>query len=280
MSNTTSASEGARHHPPEPGATLEFLEEGVLLLRFNRPARLNALDDDTVNLLRRLLRQVADDAQCRVLILSGAGRGFCAGFDLSLAADAPGSELGETQAWMRRQENFARLVTQLRDLRQPVIAAVNGPANGAGLGLALACDIRIAAASAAFNAAFIRVGMSSCDIGVSYLLPRCVGMTRAFEMMLTGRMIAAPEAERIGLVCQVLADAELLPQALEMARQIAANSSFAVWMTKRGMWANVEAASLQAAIELENRTQILARTTGELQAAAQAMLARQSGRSG
>lgn len=257
------------------GATLQSLADGVQVLRFNRPARLNALDDNTVELVQELLRQVANDADCRVLIVTGVGRGFCAGFDLSLAADAPGSEFGETQAWMKRQENFSRLVTQLRDLRQPVIAAVNGPANGAGLGLALACDMRISASSAVFNAAFIRVGMSSCDIGVSYLLPRCVGMTRAFEIMLTGRMIDAQEADRIGLVSRVVPDDDLLPQAVALAQQIAANSSFAVWMTKRGMWANVEASSLQAAIELENRTQILARTTGELKAAAQAMLAKQ-----
>ena len=261
---------------PAAGATLEQLEDGVQLLRFNRPERLNALDDATVALVQTLLQKVASDADCRVLILSGAGRGFCSGFDLSLAADAPGSAHGETQAWMKRQENFSRLVTQLKDLQQPVIAAINGPANGAGLGLALACDIRIAAASARFNAAFIRVGMSSCDIGVSYLLPRCVGMSRAFEIMLTGRMVDAPEAQRIGLVSHVVADEELMPQALASARQIAANSSFAVWMTKRGMWANVEASSLHSAIELENRTQILARTTGELKAAAQALLARQA----
>ncbi len=260
------------------GATLEWLEPGVQLLCFNRPDRLNALDDETVGLIRELLEQVAGNPDCRVLILTGAGRGFCSGFDLSLAADAPGSEHGETQAWMKRQENFSRLVSQLRDLQQPVIAAINGPANGAGLGLALACDIRIAAASARFNAAFIRVGMSSCDIGVSYLLPRCVGMSRAFEIMLTGRMIDAAEADRIGLVSRLVADETLLAQALELARQIAANSSFAVWMTKRGMWANVEASSLHAAIELENRTQILARTTGELKAAAQAVIARQSSR--
>lgn len=279
MSNNAETHVNSDIGDPARGATLQSLGDGVQVLRFNRPARLNALDDDTVHLVQELLNQVASDAECRVLILTGSGRGFCAGFDLSLAADAPGSEFGETQAWMTRQENFSRLVTQLRDLRQPVIAAVNGPANGAGLGLALACDMRIAATSAAFNAAFIRVGMSSCDIGVSYLLPRCVGMTRAFEIMLTGRMIDAQEADRIGLVSRVVPDEDLLAQALALARQIAANSSFAVWMTKRGMWANIEASSLQAAIELENRTQILARTTGELKAAAEAMLAKQRQRS-
>src|SRR5207237_6321589 len=175
---------------------------------------------------------------------------------------------------MLRQEAFASLVTRLRGLRQPVIAAVNGPANGAGLGLALAAEIRVAGRSARFNAAFVRVGMSSCDIGVSWLLPRCVGLSRAFDIMLTGRMVDAVEAERIGIVSELVDDERLLPRAMEIARTIAANSAFGVWMTKRGTWANAEAGSLQAAIELENRTQILARTTGELSRAAEQLVAR------
>jgi enoyl-CoA hydratase len=259
---------------PESGALLERLAEGVTLLRLIRPQRLNALDDETVREIGRLLDEVDGDEACRVLVVSGEGRGFCAGFDLSLAGDAPGSEAGETQAWMKRQELFAGLVTRLRGLRQPVIAAVNGPANGAGLGLALAAEIRIASKSASFNAAFVKVGMSSCDIGVSWLLPRAVGTSRSFEMMLTGRMVEAIEAERIGLVSELVDDDKLMARALELAQSIAANSSFGVWMTKRGGWANVESASLAGAIELENRTQILARTTGELQRAAEAMLER------
>jgi len=262
-----------------PGVSLGELEEGIALLRFERPRQLNALTDDTVAETLRLLDCVGADQKTRVLVLTGAGRGFCAGFDLGLAGDAPRSaELGETPAWMQRQELFASLVTRLRALRQPVIAAVNGPANGAGLGIALAAEIRIAARSAAFNSAFVRVGMSSCDIGVSWLLPRCVGMSRAFDIMLTGRMVDAAEAERIGLVSETVDDARLLPRALEIARTIVANSAFGVWMTKRGAWANVESASLQAAIELENRTQILARTTGDLADSAAALLARRSQR--
>jgi enoyl-CoA hydratase len=260
---------------------LEREEGGITVLRLNRPERLNALTDDTVAELARTLEALAGDNQLRVLIVTGAGRGFCAGFDLTLAAEAPLTrELGEAGAWTARQEAFAGIVTRLRALRAPVIAAVNGPANGAGLGLALACEIRIAAPTAAFNAAFVKVGMSGCDIGVSWLLPRCVGMSRAFEIMLTGRMLDAAEAERVGLVSAVVPADELLPKALELARSIAANSAFGVWMTKRGAWANVEASSLQAAIELENRTQILARTTGELARAAEAVVNRRKGEAG
>lgn len=250
-------------------------EPGIAVLSLNRPQRLNALTDETVAALSRQLDELATDTDLRVLILTGEGRGFCAGFDLTRAAEAPlTQQLGEAGAWTARQEAFAGIVTRLRVLRAPVIAAVNGPANGAGLGIALACEIRLAAPAAAFNAAFVKVGMSSCDIGVSWLLPRCVGMSRAFDIMLTGRMVGADEAERIGLVSRVVPAAELMDEALMLARSIAAHSAFGVWMTKRGAWANVEAGSLQAALELENRTQILTRTTGELGAAAEALMSR------
>jgi enoyl-CoA hydratase len=254
---------------------LERVEGGIAVLKLNRPDRMNALGDDTVADLIKVADTLAVDHELRVLIITGIGRGFCAGFDLTLAAAAPLTrELGEAAAWTARQEAFAGIVTRLRALRVPVIAAVNGPASGAGFGIALACEIRIAAPEAAFNAAFIKVGMSSCDIGVSWLLPRIVGMSRAFEIMLTGRMVGAEEAERIGLVSSVVPGDELLSHALELARAIAAHDPFAVWLTKRGAWANAEAPSLHAAIELENRTQILARTTGELARAAEALVTR------
>lgn len=257
------------------GVWLEQVEPGIALMRLSRPHKLNALGDDTVAAIGGLLDSVSADPAARVLVITGEGRGFCAGFDLSLAGSAPGeADLGEAAAWMARQEAFSGLVTRLRALRQPVIAAVNGPANGGGLALALACEIRVAARSAKFNAAFVKVGMSGCDMGVSWLLPRSVGLSRAFEILLTGRMVDAAEAERIGLVSETVDDDKLLPRALEIARSIAANSAFGTWMTKRGTWANMEAASLQAAMELENRTQMLARTTGELARAAQELLKR------
>ena len=116
--------------------------------------------------------------------------------------------------------------------------------------------------------------MTGCDMGVSWLLPRCVGLSRSFEMLMTGRLVDAAEAERIGLVTATVPDEELLPRALATAREIAANDAFGVWMTKRGGWANAESPSLQQAIELENRSQILAQSTGGLQRAAEALLAR------
>lgn len=254
---------------------LDRQDGGIAVLRLNRPAVLNALTDALVDELHAVLADLAGDAALRVLVLTGTGRAFCAGFDLGEAAAAPDEdELGRAAAWTARQERFAGLVLKLRALRAPVIAAVNGLANGGGLALALGAEIRYAAASARFNAAFVKVGMTGCDMGVSWLLPRCVGLSRSFEMLLTGRMVDAAEAERSGLVSATVPDDELMPRALATAREIAANDAFGVWMTKRGGWANAEAPSLQQAIELENRSQILAQSTGGLQRAAEALLAR------
>ena len=238
----------------------EPIQEGITLLTLDRPERLNAMSMELVHDLHEALDAVDDDRECRVAILTGAGRGF--------AAEAGGGPA----AGMRSQQEIASLVTQLRGLSKPVIAAVNGPATGGGLALALACDVRVAAESARFNVAFIRVGLSGCDIGTSYLLPRLVGASRAFELMLTGRMVDAAEADRIGLVSRVVPDGQVVDTALETAELIRANSPFGVWMTKEVMWSNLEAGSLQAAIDLENRTQLLSSHTGDMREALAAFL--------
>jgi enoyl-CoA hydratase len=247
----------------------EQVRPGITLLTLDRPDRLNAMSRELVSDLHDALDEIATDRECRVVVLTGAGRGFCSGLDLKETGDdaaetVVGERDGGPPAGMRVQQHIATLIPQLRRLPQPVIAAVNGAATGGGLALALACDVRIAAESARFNVAFIRVGLSGCDIGVSYLLPRLVGASRAFELMLTGRMIDAAEADRIGLVLKVVPDAEVLDAALATAELIRANSPFGVWMTKEVMWSNLEAGSLQAAIDLENRTQLLASHTGDL----------------
>lgn len=248
-------------------ATVETvtLEEadGVATLTFNRPDKLNALSDEMIDAFLAALDEIAA-SPARVVVLTGAGRGFCAGFDLSLA----GEGRGDSAFWARRQERFGSLVARIRNIPQPTIAAVNGAATGAGLGLALACDTRIGSTGARFSSAFIRVGMSSCDVGVSWLLPRAIGTTRAFEMMLTGRMVEAEEAERIGLILRQVPPETLLEEAQGIARTIAGNGQLGTWMTKRGMWANLEAGSLHAAIELENRTQAFMLGTGGLAARA------------
>ena len=226
--------------------------DGVTVVTFNRPDRLNAMTADTVRSVVGVLDALADDDTCRVIVLTGAGRGFCAGHDLATMQD----ELSVPE-WMVEQETFAALTERVVSLPQPVIAAVNGPAAGGGLGLALAADTRLCTPSARFNAAFVRLGLSGCDVGVSYLLPRVVGPTLAFEMLLTGRLIDADEALRSGLVLRVVPDGEVLDAAVALAQQICANSPFGVRMTKQVMWANLDASSLSVAIALENRTQIL-----------------------
>jgi len=212
------------------------------------------------------LDELETDRSCRVIVLTGAGRGFCAGLDLSEGASPPPSlpPLGRAQAGMTVQKMIAGLVPKMRSVPQPVIAAVNGAASGGGLALALASDVRVASESARFNVAFIRVGLSGCDIGVSWMLPRLIGASRAFELLLTGRLIDATEADRIGLVTRVVPDGEVLDSALETAELIVGNSPFGVRMTKEVMWSQLEIGSLQAGIDLENRTQVLSSFTGDL----------------
>ena len=254
---------------------------GVRLLTLNRPDSLNAMNHELVAGFHDALDAADGDHACRVVVVTGAGRGFCAGLDLKGAGAAPNTEgAGRPQAGMLAQQHIASLVTHMRATRKPIIAAVNGPAAGGGLALALACDVRVAARSARFNVAFVRIGLSGCDVGVSYLLPRIVGVSRAFELMLTGRFVGAEEAERIGLVSRVVPDGEVVEAALEIAGQIRANSPFGIWMTKEVMWSNLEASSLQAAIDLENRTQILTTFTEDMPEAMRAFLEKREPRFG
>jgi enoyl-CoA hydratase len=246
---------------------------GVTLLTLDRPERLNAMSHELVADLHRALDEVAADGSCRVVILTGSGRGFCAGLDLKGAGAAPGTgALGPVQAGMTSQQHIASLVPKLRGLRQPVIAAVNGPAAGGGFALALASDVRLAAPEAAFNVAFVRIGLSGCDIGVSWLLPRLIGASRAFELLLTGRVIDAVEAERLGIVSRVVRDEPVVDAALGVADEIIANSPLGVWMTKEVMWSQLEVGSMQAGIDLENRTQIMSTFSGDMREAVAAFL--------
>src|SRR4051812_39224120 len=187
---------------------------GITVVTLNRPERLNAMNYDLVQDLHDVLDELADEPSCRVIVLTGAGRGFCAGLDLSEGASPPSAAgLGRAQAGMTVQKMIAGLVPKMRSVPQPIIAAVNGAASGGGL--ALASDVRVAAASARFNVAFIRVGLSGCDIGVSWMLPRLIGASRAFELLLTGRLIDATEADRIGLVTRVVPDGDVVDSAME-----------------------------------------------------------------
>lgn len=233
--------------------------EGITQITMNRPARLNAMTSEMVEALHEALSTVSRDRETRVVVLTGEGRGFCAGLDLNGYGEAPGFEWrGKVERGLAVQKHIASLIPKLRSLPQPVISAVNGPAAGGGFALVLGSDIRIAATSARFNAAFIRIGLSACDIGTSWLLPRLIGAARAQELMLTGRIFDAEEAARIGLVTEVVSDEVLLDAAYAKAAEIMLNSPIGVALTKEGMWSALEIPGMQAAIDLENRQQIMA----------------------
>ena len=247
---------------------LEERGQGILLATFNRSERMNAIDRNLIGAVEALLDRLDIDPAVRVLILTGAGRAFCAGADLKsdfVASAGPEESLAS-------QLRLARLMERITNLRQPVIAAVNGAAAGGGFAFTLAADIRIAARSASFSIANARLGLSAGECGISWLLPRTIGLSRAFELMLTGRSFGAEEAERIGYVLRMVEDQELLDSALETARLIAANAPFGVAMTKDVVRRNLETASLQSAIALEARTQLLCGQSGDFREAVSAFL--------
>jgi enoyl-CoA hydratase/carnithine racemase len=246
----------------------------VAVLTLNQPDKLNALSFALVDELHAALDGLQVDNVCRVIVLTGAGRGFCSGLDLT-KIEGSSTSAGTTfpRAGMLSQSHIAALPQKLRSMQQPVIAAVNGPAYGGGFALALACDIRLAAAEAVFCSQFIKLGIGGCDIGISYTLPRMIGASRAFELLLTARRLDADEAARLGIVAEVTGpDVPVLDRALELAETICSYSPFGVVMTKEVMWSNLDAPSFEAAIHLENRTQILASTGGEVAEAAAAFI--------
>jgi enoyl-CoA hydratase len=225
----------------------------------NRPERLNAMSLELVAGIHDALDEISADRDNRVIVLTGAGRGFCAGLDLKDLGTmpAPGSHWG-VHAWTGVQEFIAALPQHMRAVPQIIIAAVNGPAYGGGLSLALSADLRIAGESAAFCSAYIRTGLTGTDIGNSYLLPRLIGAARGFDMIITGRTVDAAEAGQMGLVSRVVPDDKLLDEALATAASIASYSGYGLQMTKEALWANLDAPNLAAAIAMENRNQMLA----------------------
>ncbi|MES0875337.1 enoyl-CoA hydratase/isomerase family protein [Sinimarinibacterium thermocellulolyticum] len=260
---------------------VERCREGqVAVLRLNRPHALNALRHDTVRRLYRLIDELAADDAVRVVILTGAGRGFCAGWDLkSPLTDAQGRALERAAGvsdYMRGQELFAGMVKRLRNLDKVVIAAINGVVVGAGFALTLAADIRLASSSAKFHIGAVRIGLTAGECGISYHLPRLIGASRAFELMLTGRPFDAAAAEQMGLVSAVVDDPELLERSLSLADEVLANSPYATRHTKQLMWANLAAPSLDAALELENRAQVIALMTEDFAEASAAFAAKRA----
>jgi enoyl-CoA hydratase/carnithine racemase len=244
--------------------TVTEADDHIVLVTLNRPDRLNAITSTMISELDAVVTAVDLDPHVRVVIVTGAGRGFSAGLDLQSQGRAPGAEgVQPTVGSFMWQDHLATLHERIHRSRKPWIAAVNGVAVGGGFALALACDIRFASAGASFGAVFLKIGVSNCDMGTSYFLPRLVGASRSAELLLTARIFDASEALDMGLVLDVV-DGSTVDRALETARLIRANAPFGTWMTKETMWQTIDSPSLRHALDIENRTQIMCSGTGDI----------------
>lgn len=240
----------------------ERTAEGVVTLTLNRPEALNAFSFSMYEELIALLENLRHDAQARVVILTGAGRAFCAGHDLRSGGPAPWVDpaLGKPYAAKHSITRIAQIPLLMRALPQPVIAAVNGAAAGIGFAFALAADLCLVARSAKFVNAIHNAGTGH-ELGMSWLLPRAVGTQRAAEILLTSRPVLADEAERIGLALRAVDDGKLLDEARNLANAICANVPLGIWLTKQSLWLNQGVASLEAACEIEARAVFMAQQT-------------------
>jgi enoyl-CoA hydratase len=239
------------------------LEIGVITL--NRPERLNAMSVQLCLDLKATLEEVGLDNHCRVIVLTGAGRAFCSGLDLKDPSVIPNMDgLTIPRIGPKAMRIYSQLLPVMRHVPQPIIAAINGAAYGGGMCLSLGADLRIAGESAVFNATGIVNGLTSTELGVSWLLPRLIGAAHSSDILLTGRRIDAAEALRMGLVSRVVADDKVLDEALAMAENMCSFSAYGLQMTKQVVWANLENTSLVAAIELEDRNQLMLGMTDNL----------------
>jgi enoyl-CoA hydratase/carnithine racemase len=254
----------------EAALTLEEVRPQVALLTLQRPEHGNALDAALVDDVLAALDTVDRDNTVRVLVLTGAGADFCLGTDVAGPTSSSAAVGDDPATAMRVQERLAELLLRLRRIQQPVISAIEGRAFGAGFALALLSDLRVAGQSARFATQFASLGVSGADAGTSWALPRLIGASRASELVLTGRTLDAAEAERIGLVSRLAAARRATAAALDLAEELCALSPFGVVMTKEVMWANLAAPSLEVAVHLENRTQILAARSGDFEEAVRA----------
>lgn len=244
----------------------------IALVTLNRPERMNAMAFDVMIPLREALERISADNDVRVVVLTGAGHGFCSGADLTSAGTVPNVDgLTVTSVARRSMDLLNDVLITLRRMHQPVIAAVNGAAIGGGLCLAVGADIRIAAEDAYFRAAGINNGLTSAELGLSYLLPRAVGASRAFEIMLSGRDVDATEAERIGLVSRTVAAAKLLDTCYDLAERIIGFSRVGTELTKRMLWSGLEAGGFESHMQHEGTAQLYVRlTTGNFDEAIRA----------
>ena len=236
----------------------------IALVTLNRPERMNSMAFDVMVPLKHVLEEITHDNDVRVVVLTGAGRGFSSGADHKSAGAVPHiAGLTRPTFALRSMEVLDEVILALRRLHQPVIAAVNGAAIGGGLCLALAADIRVASSAAYFRAAGINNGLTASELGLSYLLPRAIGTSRAFDIMLTGRDIDADEAERIGLVSRTVEPDQLLETCYQIAARIVGFSRPGIELTKRTLWAGLDAASLEGHMQAEGLGQLFVRLLTE-----------------
>ena len=251
-------------------AVLEIEEQdGVAWLTLNRPERLNALDDELMTVLREYFQQLSAQSSARVVVLRGAGRAFCAGLDLKARGKTPNRSV---EAVLHSQKNVRDIMLAMRRCPQPIVSIVQGSASGGGFALALASDIRLATPDARFNAAFIRIGLSACDVGVSYFLPRMVGSSVAAEYLLTGRFMSAQKAERLGLVSQVDELPALEAEARSLCADMLRATPLGLRLTKDALNFTIDAPSLEAAIAIEDRNQVLCTQTPDFDEGVRAFL--------
>jgi len=230
---------------------LDRLEGGVLTLTLNRPERLNAFNAALIEGLSSALKRAAEDKECRAVLITGAGRGFCAGADLANRAFAPGEtrpDLGEAL-----EKGLNPIIRGIRNLPKPVVCAVNGPAAGAGANIALSCDIVLAAKSAQFLQAFARIGLIP-DAGGTFVLPRLIGDARARALMMLAEPISAERAEAIGMIYRAFDDQDLMGEAHTIAERLAAGPTHALGLMKRALAAS-PTNTLDAQLDLERDLQ-------------------------
>ncbi len=242
---------------------------GIVRLTLNRPDKLNALSAALGEELVAALREVEGNSAARVLIITGAGRAFCAGGEMEEVLRA------NADPWVadRSVRVFLDLVYQIRNLRVPVIARINGDAIGGGCCLALSCDLKVASAQARLGISFVRIGLSGCDMGATYLLPRLIGLTRATEFLLLGSVVPAAEAERLGMINRVVAPEELDANVDELAGRLVRGPALALSMTKKALSRSLDV-DLATELELEAYTQGLSIQSADVREGAQAFLAK------
>ena len=242
---------------------------GVHYLTLNRPDMLNAINTEMVGELSDYFGGLFHDRSCRIVVMKGAGRAFCAGLDIKARGEGDEQPFGGGFGF---QGYLADVYIKMRRCPQPIISLIQGAACGGGFAFALASDIRIGGESMKMNAAFIKLGLSACDMGVSYFLPRLVGVTIASELMMTGRFIHADRALAVGLVNQIVPDSDLDSAGEAFVEEMLATSPMGLRLTKEGLNMAVDAASLEAAMAIENRNQVLCAGTEDVKEGMQAFI--------